>query len=109
MIAFALVAPVLLSGETSTSHACTETLRYGSDAYSPRPMPKPALVESVAIGIGALSGCGTPPSTIDLRSLAGVRPSIATAISTDTSSVYVRRGVCPNVAGRALGACLRSS
>jgi formate dehydrogenase subunit gamma len=108
-IAFALAAPVILSGQTSTSRACRETLRYGSGAYSPRPMPKPALVESVAIGIGALSGCGTPPSTIDLRSLAGVRPSIATAISTDTSSVYVRRGVCPNVVGRALGACLRSS
>ncbi len=109
VIVFALVAPVILSGETPTSQACIKTLRYASRAYSPRPMPKPSLVESVAIGVGALTGCGTPASTIDLRSLAGVRPSIAIAISTDANSIYVRHSVCANVAGRALRACLRSS
>jgi formate dehydrogenase subunit gamma len=109
VIVGALVAPVILSDQTSTSQSCTETLRYGSGAYAPRPMPKPPLVESLAIGVGALSGCGTPPSTIDLRSLTGIRPAIATAISTDANSVYVRRGVCPNLAGRALRTCLRSS
>jgi formate dehydrogenase subunit gamma len=108
-VVFALVAPVILSGETTTSRACIKTLRYASGVYSPRPMPTPPLVEAVAIGVGALTGCGTPASTIGLRSLAGVRPSIATAISTDANAVYVRQGVCANVAVRALRACLRSS
>jgi formate dehydrogenase subunit gamma len=109
VIVFALVAPLILSSETTTSQTCTKTLRYASRAYAPQPMPTPPFVESVAIGVGALTGCGTPASTIDLRSLAGVRPSIATAISTDANTVYVRQGVCANVTGRALRACLRSS
>jgi formate dehydrogenase subunit gamma len=107
-IVFALVAPVILSGETSTAPTCIKTLLYASGSYSPRPMPTPPLVESVAIGVGELAGCNTPASTIDLRSLAGVRPSVATAISTDSNSVYVRQGVCVNVAASALRACLRS-
>jgi hypothetical protein len=69
-------------------------------------MPTPPLVESTAIGVGALSGCGTPAANIDLRSLAGVRPSIAVATSTDANSVYVRRGVCANLNKRTLSACL---
>jgi hypothetical protein len=71
-------------------------------------MPTPRLVESLAIGVGVLSGCGTPASNIDVRSLSGVRQSVAIGIPSDATSVYIRRGVCANAVAHALWSCLRS-
>ena len=76
--------------------------------YVAHPMPTPGLVESLAIGVGVLSGCGTPPSNINVRSFSGVRPSVAIGIPSDASSVYIRRGVCAGLVAHALLACLRS-
>jgi hypothetical protein len=104
----ALVSPVIIGGGTPSPGTCARTLRYESHMYVAHSMPTPRLVESLAIGIGVLSGCGTPPSNINVRSFSGVRPSVAIGIPSDASSVYIRRGVCANVVEHALWACLRS-
>jgi hypothetical protein len=104
----ALVSPVLIGGGTPSPRTCARSLRYESQPYVARAMPTPRLVESLAIGIGVLSGCGTPPSNVDVRLLSGVRRGVAIGIPSDTTSVYVRRGVCANAVKHALWSCLRS-
>jgi hypothetical protein len=101
-----LVSPVLIGGGTPAPRTCVRTLRYESHPYVARAMPTPRLVQSLAIGIGVLSGCGSPPENIDVRSLAGVSRGVAIGIPSDTSSVFVRRGVCPRLVENALRACL---
>jgi hypothetical protein len=108
LLVAALVSPVLIGGGTPSPRTCARTLRYESQLYVARPMPTPRLVESLAIGIGVLSGCGTPPSNINVRSLSGVLRSAAIGIPSDSTSVYVRRGVCANAVDHALSSCLRS-
>jgi ABC-type amino acid transport system permease subunit len=103
-----LVSPVLIGGGTPSPRACARTLRYASHLYVARAMPTPRLVQSLAIGIGVLSGCGTPPSNINVRSFSGVGRSAAIGIPSDTSSVYIRRGVCASVVEHTLWSCLRS-
>jgi hypothetical protein len=104
----ALVSPVIIGGGTPSPGDCARTLRYERHMYVAHSMPAPPLVESLAIGIGVLSGCGTPASNIDVRSFSGVRPGVAIGIPSDASSAYIRRGVCANLAEHALWSCLRS-
>jgi hypothetical protein len=108
VLVLSLVSPVLIGGGTSPSPSCAKTLRYDERGYTARAMPTPRLVESLAIGVGVLAGCGAPPSNIDARSFAGVDPQVAVGIPSDASSVYIRNGVCPRSAGHALWTCLRA-
>jgi hypothetical protein len=107
VLVLALVSPILIGDGTSRS-SCAKTLRYEQHAYTARAMPSPRLVESIAIGVGVLAGCGAPPSNIDARSFAGVDPKVAIGIPSDASSVYVRNGVCTASAKPALRTCLRT-
>jgi hypothetical protein len=104
----ALVSPVLIGGGTPSPRTCARTLRYESQLYVARAMPSPRLVESLAIGIGVLSGCGTPPSNVNVRLFSGVRRGVAIGIPSDTTSVYIRQGVCVNAVEHALWSCLRA-
>jgi hypothetical protein len=108
VLGLALVSPVLIGGGTTPSPSCAKTLRYEQRAYTAREMPTPRLVESLAIGIGVLAGCGAPPTNIDVRSFAGVDRQVAVGIPSDASSVYVRDGLCASSTGHALWTCLRS-
>jgi hypothetical protein len=108
VVIIALVAPVVIDGSTTPSAPCAKTLRFRGHLYSARAMPTPRLVESLAIGIGVLTGCGAAPSNIDVRSLTEVDASVAIGIPSDASSVYIRTGVCTASAGHALWVCLRS-
>lgn len=108
VLGLALVSPVLIGGGTTPSASCAKTLRYEQRGYTARQMPTPRLVESLAIGIGVLAGCGTPPSNIDVRSFSGIDRQVAVGIPSDASSAYVRNGVCSTVTGHALWTCLRS-
>jgi hypothetical protein len=108
ILIIAVVTPIILGGGASPPQNCAKTLRYKGHMYVARPMPAPPLVQSLAIGIGVLAGCGTPASNINIRSLAGVRPSAAIGIPSDASSVYIRPDICPSSAGHALWTCLHS-
>jgi hypothetical protein len=103
-----LVSPVIIGGGSSAPPTCARTLRYASQTYVARSMPSPRLVQSQAIGIGVLSGCGAPPANINVRSFSGVNRSAAIGIPSDADSAYIREGVCPNLVDHALSACLRS-
>ena len=85
-----LVAPVALRGPGGKP--CAKTLEYQGRAYTARAAS--SFVQSIAIGVGIASGCGTTPANVDVRSLAGIAPARAVAVPTDQSSVYVRKGVC---------------
>lgn len=105
LIAAALVAPVVDRG--GPSKACSMALSYRGRPYSARPAPGGALVQAVSIGVGVVHGCAAKPQNVNVRSLLGVRPSDAVALEGDQSSVYVRSGVCPALAARALATCLK--
>ena len=107
VLVLTLVSPILIGGGTSPSPSCAKTLRYEQHGYTARAMPTPRLVESLAIGVGVLAGCGAPPSNIDVRSFAGVDRQAAIGIPSDASSAYIRNGVCTASTGHALLACLR--
>jgi hypothetical protein len=108
MLIVGVATPIILGGGTPPPQNCAKTLRYQGHVYVARPMPAPPLVQSLAIGIGVLAGCGTPASNINIRSLAGVVPGVAIGIPSDANSVYVRQNTCPSIAGRALSTCLHS-
>ena len=104
VIAAVLVAPVVLSGG-SGGPPCAATLAFRGATYVARPMS--GFVQAVAIGVGVTHGCGQAPANVDVRSLSGIDASRAIGVSTDQSSVYVRRGVCASTERDALLACLR--
>jgi hypothetical protein len=108
MLIVGVATPIVLGGGTPAPRNCAKTLRYDTHLYVARPMPAPRLVQSLAIGVGVLAGCGTPASNINVRSLAGVAPSVAIGIPSDADSVYIRQNMCPSISGRALWTCLRS-
>jgi hypothetical protein len=101
VLAVVLVAPVVL--RNSGGKQCAKTLEYGGRAYTARAAS--SFVQSIAIGVGVASGCGTTPANVNVRSLAGIRPARAIAVATDQSSIYVRKGLCRS-ASSLLG-CLR--
>jgi hypothetical protein len=104
----ALVAPVVIT-RGSGSGGCQRTLGYRGRIYTARPMPSPALVESTAIGVGILRGCGADPSNIDVRTLRALPRAIALGIPGEAGSLYVRRGLCDALRGSSLLRCLKTS
>jgi hypothetical protein len=104
VIGGALVAPVIISGGSSSG--CSTSLYYLGQPYSAREIAGAPPVQAIAIGVGVTRGCGTQPENVDVRSLAGVQPSRAIAVSGASSSIYVRRGICPRVSARMLLACV---
>jgi len=101
-----LVAPVLFRTAPGSS-TCAKTLAYKGVGYTARAVPATAFVQSIAIGVGIASGCGSSPANVDVRSLAGIRPTLAVALPTDQTSIYVRAGACAGVSPARLVPCLR--
>jgi hypothetical protein len=108
MLIIGVATPIVLGGGAPAPKSCAKTLRYDRHLYVARPMPTPPLVQSLAIGVGVLAGCGTPASNINVRSLAGVQSSVAIGIPSESDSLYIRQSMCPSSTGRALWTCLRS-
>jgi len=105
-IGAALVAPVVFRNSPSGS-TCAKTLAYKGVEYTARTVPATAFVQSIAIGVGIASGCGSTPANVNVRSVTGIRPTVAIAVPTDQTSIYVRRGACAGVAAARLVPCLR--
>jgi hypothetical protein len=106
VIGAVLVAPVVLLGTGPKHPACSTSIRYRGHRYVARPSGR--VVEAIAVGIGVASGCGTKPANVDLRTVQGVSASRAVALASDSSTVYVRHGVCSGKEHAALLACLRA-
>jgi len=104
VIGAALVAPVIITG--GSTGKCSTSLYYLGRPYTARKVAGPSPVQAIAIGVGVTRGCGTTPENVNVRSLAGVRPSVAIAASGASSSIYVRRGVCPRASAGSLLTCL---
>jgi hypothetical protein len=107
VIAAVLVAPVVLLGTGPKRKACSTTILYRGRHYDARSSGR--VVEAIALGVGVASGCGTKPANVDLRTVQDVSAARAIALASDSSTVYVRRGVCPGKEHDALLACLRAS
>ena len=108
LIGAALVAPVVFRNGSGGS-ACAKTLAYQGVEYTARTVPPTAFVQSLAIGVGVASGCGSTPANVNVRSVTGIRSTLAIAVPTDQTSIYVRKGTCAGVAGARLLPCLRKS
>jgi hypothetical protein len=108
IIAAVLIAPiVLLTGSGTQTEPCTQALRFQDHEYVARHVVAAGLVQGIAIGIGVTSRCGgSAPANVNLRSLRGVKPTVAVGIPADQSSIYVRRGVCTRSSPRELLGCL---
>jgi len=106
VVAAVLVAPiVLLTGRQAKP--CAQALRYQTREYLARSVVPAGLVQGVAIGVGVTSRCGgSPPANVNIRSLRGVKPTVAVGIAGDQSSIYIRRGVCQRASARGLLGCL---
>jgi hypothetical protein len=98
------VAPVVLRGHGSS---CALTLVYAGRTYTARDVGDARLVQSIAVGTGILSGCGSKPQNADVRSIVGIPPAFAVALPTEASTLFVERDRCPDVTDRALVRCLR--
>ena len=107
-IGSALVAPVVFRNAPGGS-TCAKTLAYKGVAYTARTVPATTFVQSIAIGVGIASGCGSTPANVDVRSVQGIRSTVAIAVPTDQTSIYVRKGACAGAAGARLLSCLRRS
>jgi len=108
LIGAALVAPVVFRKAPGSS-TCAKTLAYKGVEYTARAVPATAFVQSIAIGVGIASGCGSTAANVDVRSVAGIDPAVAIAVPTDQTSIYVREGTCAGLAGARLLPCLRKS
>jgi len=98
------VAPVVLRGHGSS---CSLTLAYAGRTYTARAVGDAGLVQSIAVGTGVLSGCGSKPQNADVRSIVGIPPAYAVGLPTESSTLFVERDRCPDVTGPALVRCLR--
>ena len=104
VIGVALVAPVIITG--GSTGKCAASLYYLGRPYTARVVAGAPPVQAIAIGVGVTRGCGTTPGNVNVRSLVGVKPSAAVAVSGASSSIYVRRGICPRASSRTLLTCL---
>jgi hypothetical protein len=104
VIAAALVVPVVLNEGGSGGKTCVRTLLYQEHRYAARQVGQ--VVQALAIGVGVTRGCGASPSNVDIRSVAGVKPTDAVALAGDQSYIYVRRGVCAASSLQGLMDCL---
>ena len=105
VLAGVLVAPVVI-GTGGSGRSCALTLSYSGSQYVARPATGSAPVQDLAVGVGITRGCGQKPQNVDVRSLAGIRPTRAVGLSGDPD-VWVRRGICPDVTSSALLTCLK--
>lgn len=103
LLALVLVAPVVFGNQPVSS--CAQTLRYRGLSYAARPIAESA-VQRLAVGVGVASGCGQARN-VDLRSLEGISVSRAVAVSGESGSVYVRRGLCAGADRTTLLHCLQ--
>jgi hypothetical protein len=104
VIGVVLVAPVIITG--GSTGKCSTSLYYLGRPYTARKVAGAAPVQAIAIGVGVTRGCGTTPENVNVRSLAGVEPSAAIAVSGASAAIYVRRGICPRASARTLLTCL---
>lgn len=100
-----LVAPVVILSGGSKAKPCAAELVYRGRRYVARPVPR--VVQAVAVGVGVENGCGAVNESVNVRSLTGIAPSIAIAVSGESASIYVRRGLCPDATAAGLLACVR--
>jgi hypothetical protein len=107
VIGAVLVAPIVILTGGQGPGTCTLALTYKDGTYVARAIVPAGIVQGVAIGVGVTSGCGTTPANIGVRSLLGVKPAAAVGIATDSSSLYVRRGLCAAAVPSKLLACLK--
>ena len=105
VVAGMLVAPVVIFSGRSQTKPCAAVLVYRGRSYVARPVPH--VVQAVAVGVGVEHGCGAPSQNVDVRSLTGVAQSVAVAVSGESASIYVRRGLCPDATAAGLLACVR--
>jgi hypothetical protein len=98
------VTPVVLRGHGSS---CSLTLRYAGRTYTARDVGNARIVQSIAVGVGVLSGCGSKPQNADIRSIVGIPPAFAVGLPTEASTLFVERDRCPGLTGRSLVRCLR--
>ena len=108
LIAGVLVAPIVLRGHRVASSGCNQTLRYAGRVYEQRSTAGTPATQSVALGVGVLSGCGGTPTNVNVRSLIGIAPARAIGID-ESSDLYVRAGVCVVRTGAQLARCLAAS
>jgi hypothetical protein len=106
VVLLVLVAPVVLRSSGGSAKPCARALHYEGRQYLARPVAPGRLVEAIAIGVGVTSGCGASPANVDLRSIAGVEPTLAVALAADSSAIYVRPGVCAASTATTLVGCL---
>jgi hypothetical protein len=99
-----LVTPVAFRGGGGS---CARTLRYAGRTYAARAVGDAEVVQSIAIGVGVVSGCSASPANVDIRSITGIRPASAVALPTESATLYVARGRCPDLTGADLIDCLR--
>jgi hypothetical protein len=99
-----LVAPVVLRGHGSS---CSLTLRYAGRTYAARDVRNAHVVQSIAVGVGVLSGCGSSPQNANIRSILGLPPAFAVGLPTEASTLFVERGRCSDLTGPLLVRCLR--
>jgi hypothetical protein len=100
-----LVTPVAFRDGGGGS--CARTLVYAGRTYTARSVGNAPVVQSIAVGVGVVSGCSATPANVDVRSLSGVPQSFAVALPTETTTLYVSRGRCPDLSGASLLRCLR--
>jgi hypothetical protein len=105
IVATVLVAPVVLRGGSSSP--CSQSLSYAGRTYTARTANPRQLVQALAVGVGVASGCGAQTSNVNIRTLVGVRPAAAVGVDGEGSSVFVRAGLCSDVATAALASCLK--
>jgi hypothetical protein len=99
-----LAAPVAFRGGGGNS--CQRTLRYAGRDFVPRDAD---AVQALAIGTGVVSGCGAAPENVEIRSVSGISPAQAVELPTQSGTIYVAKGRCPDLSGEPLLRCLRRS
>ena len=104
VIGGALVPPVII--RNGSSAGCSTSLYYLGHPYTAREVAGAPPVQAIAIGVGVTRGCGTKPENLDVRSLEGVKPARAIAVSGASTSIYVRRGICLRAPAQTLLACV---
>ena len=96
-----LAAPVAFRGGGGS---CQRTLRYAGRDFVPR---EANAVQALAIGTGVVSGCGAAPENVEIRSVSGISPAQALELPTQSGTIYVAKGHCPDLSGAPLLRCLR--
>ena len=97
-----LTLPVVFRGGGGGS--CRRTLTYAGRDFVPRDA---SAVQALAIGTGVVSGCGAAPENVEIRSIGGISPALAVELATQSGTIYVAKGRCPDRSGAPLLRCLQ--